>query len=103
MIAPWVTEPAPPLAASCNRRSAAMSPQRNSFTTIGEAASRSDRPPNTIRVYEEIGLIELAGRFVYRCRAYSDTDAHTLRFTSRAHRLSFAVNDIRALLSLYLD
>ncbi len=75
----------------------------NGFITIGEAATRSGVPSKAIRYYEEIGLIERAGRLANQYRAYDDKDIQTLRFVNRARRLGFSLKEVRDLLALYHD
>jgi Cu(I)-responsive transcriptional regulator len=69
---------------------------------IGEASRRSGLPVKTMHYYEEIGLL-VPSRRSNGDRDYSDQDVHKLRFIARARGLGFAVEDCRALLSLYDD
>lgn len=68
--------------------------------TIGEAAVRTQCTPATIRYYEEIGLLRPVGRCANGRRAYAQPDIHRLRFIRRCRDLSFAIDDIRALLDV---
>lgn len=70
---------------------------------IGEAARLSGMNAKTIRYYEDVGLIQPAGRTAAGYRDYSDTDVHMLQFLARARGLGFSVNVCRELLSLYRD
>lgn len=69
---------------------------------IGEVARASGLPPKTIRYYEDIGLIA-PHRGDNGYRAFSDNDLHVLAFIARARGLGFAIQDVRALLSLWHD
>ena len=70
--------------------------------TIGDASARSGLPAKTIRYYEEIGLIRPA-RDANGYRAFSAADVAKLAFLARARGLGFAIEDCRALLSLWED
>jgi MerR family transcriptional regulator, copper efflux regulator len=69
---------------------------------IGTAARHSALPANTIRYYEEIGLLRPA-RADNGYRDYSGDDIHRLKFLQRARGLGFSVEECRQLLSLYGD
>jgi Cu(I)-responsive transcriptional regulator len=69
---------------------------------IGEAATRSGLPANTIRYYEDIGLITPL-RDPNGYRAFRAQDLHTLEFLGRARALGFTIEDCRTLLALYED
>ena len=70
---------------------------------IGDAASRSDLTPKTIRYYEGVGLIQAPARTPGGYRDYGENDVQTLRFVARARSLGFSVADVAELLSLYND
>ncbi len=70
---------------------------------IGEAARASSLPAKTIRYYEEIGLIQPAGRSNGNYRVYQDHDVETLRFIRRARSLGFSVGEVAQLLDLWRD
>lgn len=70
---------------------------------IGQAATRSGVPAKTIRYYESIGLIAVAGRRANGYRDYDMSEVQTLRFVSRARSLGFGVKEVEALLALYRD
>jgi Cu(I)-responsive transcriptional regulator len=70
---------------------------------IGEVAARSGVPAKTIRYYEDIALIESAGRAPNGYRSYTEEAVHTLRFIARARGLGFTVEQCRGLLALYRD
>ena len=69
---------------------------------IGQAAVQSGLPVKTIRYYEEIGLVAPARRD-NGYRQYAEADLHKLAFLQRARGLGFAIEECRALLSLYED
>ena len=69
---------------------------------IGEAAARTGLPPETIRYYEQIGLVS-PGRRGNEYRDYGDREVHALRFIARARALGFSIEQCRHLLALYRD
>jgi len=70
---------------------------------IGEAAKRSGVNAKTIRYYESIDLVTPAARRDNGYRDYGMTDVQKLRFIHSSRSLGFAIDDIRALLSLWED
>jgi MerR family copper efflux transcriptional regulator len=70
---------------------------------IGTAARASGIPAKTIRYYEEIGLIQPAGRSDGNYRVYGEHEVETLRFIRRARGLGFSVDEVAALLDLWRD
>ncbi len=71
--------------------------------SIGEAASRSGVPAQTIRFYEDEGIIAPAPRREIRYRSYSHVDVQTLQFIHRARNLGFPLREVADLVALYRD
>ena len=67
---------------------------------IGDLASATGTKVNTIRFYEEIGLMRRAARTVSGRRTYGSADLERLRFIRQARKLGFETNEIRSLLAL---
>lgn len=70
---------------------------------IGEAAAATGVSAKMIRHYESISLIKPALRTESGYRVYTDADIHSLRFIRHARDLGFALEDIDALLRLWVD
>lgn len=70
---------------------------------IGQASSASGVSQRMIRHYEKIGLIPAPPRRDSGYRDYADADVARLRFVAHARDLGFPIEEIRALLSLWLD
>ena len=70
---------------------------------IGRASKASGVSVKMIRHYEAIGLLPNVARTFANYRVYGERDVHNLRFSRRARSLGFAIDDIRALLSLWQD
>jgi Cu(I)-responsive transcriptional regulator len=68
---------------------------------IGQASKASSVSVKMIRHYEAIGLLKNVARTFANYRVYNQRDVHTLRFIKRSRTLGFAIEDIRALLSLW--
>jgi len=75
----------------------------NGSLNIGDAAAASGVPAKTIRFYEDIGLIAPARRGANGYRRFERRAIEELRFTQRARRLGFPVEEVRALLELWRD
>ena len=68
------------------------------LVSISEAARALGVHPNTIRFYEETGLIPEAHRNSAGYRRYDQADLDRLAFIRRARRLNISLNDIREIL-----
>ena len=69
---------------------------------IGDVSRASSLPPETIRYYEEIGLLRPA-RGANGYRTFVESDVHKLVFLARSRSLGFSIEECRTLLSLYED
>ena len=67
---------------------------------IGDLAAATATKVNTIRFYEEIGLMRPAARTASNRRTYGDEDLRRLRFIRNARALGFDTAEIRSLLAL---
>jgi DNA-binding transcriptional MerR regulator len=67
---------------------------------IGELASATGTKVNTIRFYEEIGVLTVPVRTSSGRRSYDVSDFDRLRFVRRARNLGFTLDEIRSLLLL---
>lgn len=70
---------------------------------IGDLAAATGTKVNTIRFYEEIGLMQRAARTASGRRTYGGSDLERLRFIRHARRLGFQTAEIRSLLTLGED
>jgi DNA-binding transcriptional MerR regulator len=70
---------------------------------IGDLAKRTSTKVNTVRFYEEIGLMPTAARTNAGRRTYGDTDVRRLSFIRHARALGFPVAEIRSLITLSAD
>ena len=66
---------------------------------IGDLASATGTKINTIRFYEEIGLMLRAARTESGRRTYGPSDLQRLRFIRHARKLGFDTDEIRSLLA----
>lgn len=71
--------------------------------SIGTLAHRTGTKVQTIRYYEEIGLMPAAGRTTGGQRRYSEAELDRLAFIRHARDLGFPLKDIRELLDLTDD
>lgn len=67
---------------------------------IGELAAATGAKVNTIRFYEDIGLMPRPARTRSGRRIYGERDLERLRFIRRARKLGFQTAEIRSLLAL---
>jgi len=67
---------------------------------IGEIAKRVGLGNETIRYYEQAGILPSAERAENGYRLYSDDHLKCLRFIKRSRELGFSLEKVRSLLSL---
>ncbi|WP_286829194.1 MULTISPECIES: MerR family transcriptional regulator [Kordiimonas] len=67
---------------------------------IGELAKRTDTKVQTIRYYEDIGVMPKATRAANNRRLYDDTHLERLTFIRHSRELGFSLDDISNLLEL---
>ncbi|MBL8381244.1 MAG: Cd(II)/Pb(II)-responsive transcriptional regulator [Burkholderiales bacterium] len=65
---------------------------------IGELATATGTPVDTIRFYEKQGLIAAPGRTASNYRAYTPGHAERLRFIRHCRSLDMSLDEVRALL-----
>ena len=70
---------------------------------IGDLARRTGTKVNTIRFYEEMGLLPQAARTAAGRRTYGESDLRRLAFIRHARALGFSTPVIRSLLDLAED
>ncbi|WP_184506688.1 helix-turn-helix domain-containing protein (plasmid) [Sphingomonas sp. NY01] len=70
---------------------------------IGDIAKRTGTKVNTIRFYEDIGLMPEAARTAGGRRTYGDAEVRQLAFIRHARELGFSVDEIRSLIALTAD
>lgn len=68
--------------------------------TIGALSRATQIKVNTVRFYEQIGLMPPAHRTDAGRRVYSDADVRRLRFIRNSRRMGFSTNEVRSLLRL---
>lgn len=71
--------------------------------TIGALAKAVGLSPPTIRYYEDIGLVPLAGRTVRGQRVYRDIDVERLTLIRRCRDFGFSIDQTRQLLGLSIS
>lgn len=71
--------------------------------SIGDLARRTGTKVNTIRFYEEGGLLPKAERTASGRRIYRDADAKRLAFIRQSRNLGFPLDAVRELLTLADD
>ncbi|MBN9506652.1 MAG: helix-turn-helix domain-containing protein [Sphingopyxis granuli] len=67
---------------------------------IGDLARQTGTKVNTIRFYEDIGLLPRAVRTASGRRSYGIPDVRRLAFVRHSRALGFSVEEIRSLLAL---
>ena len=67
---------------------------------IGDLAAATGTKVNTIRFYEDIGLMRPAARTAAGRRTYGEPDLRRLRFIRHARALGFETGEVRSLLAL---
>ncbi len=67
---------------------------------IGQLARLTGTKVNTIRFYEQIGLMPIAVRSGSGRRTYGDADLARLHFIRQGRGLGFSISEIRSLLEL---
>jgi DNA-binding transcriptional MerR regulator len=67
---------------------------------IGDLATATGTKVNTIRFYEDTGLMRRAARTASGRRTYGLADLERLRFIRHARKLGFETEEIRSLLAL---
>jgi DNA-binding transcriptional MerR regulator len=70
---------------------------------IGMLARQTGTTAPTIRYYEEIGLLRLAGRQAGNQRLYSEADVKSLTFIRRCREFGFSIEQVRSLVALVQD
>ncbi|WP_137387617.1 MerR family transcriptional regulator [Rhodoligotrophos defluvii] len=70
---------------------------------IGQLAKAADTKVETIRYYEQIGLLPAPARTESNYRSYSESDVARLSFIRRARGLGFSLEQVRELLALAKD
>jgi DNA-binding transcriptional MerR regulator len=73
---------------------------KGSHLTIGELGRRTDTKVETIRYYEQVGLLPAPARTAGNYRAYDTVHLKRLAFIRRSRELGFLIDQIRALLDL---
>ncbi|MGE1155203.1 MerR family transcriptional regulator [Pseudomonas kitaguniensis] len=66
--------------------------------TVGALAKVTDTKAVTIRYYEQVGLLQSAGRSTSGYRFYTDEERDRLLFIRRSRALGFSLDDVRELL-----
>lgn len=67
---------------------------------IGELGHRVGVPPQTIRYYERLGLLEPPERTESDYRIYSETSEERLRFIQKAKRFGLSLDEIKQLIDI---
>ncbi|TFI59874.1 MerR family transcriptional regulator [Sphingomonas parva] len=67
---------------------------------IGDLARRTGTKVNTIRFYEDIGLMPRAARTESGRRTYEEGEVRRLAFIRHGRELGFSIDELRSLISL---
>src|ERR1035438_8616674 len=67
---------------------------------IGKAAKVAGVSVDTIRFYQKLGLIKIAGRSAGGYRLFDGQQIRNLTFVRRAQELGFSLNEVKELLAL---
>lgn len=67
---------------------------------IGELSRRVNLPPQTIRYYERLGLLDPPKRTASQYRIYSSEDEQRLRFIQQAKRFGLSLDEIKRLIEI---
>ena len=67
---------------------------------IGDLAKRTGTKVNTVRFYEDIGLLPVAARTPSGRRTYQESDLKRLAFIRHGRALGFSIDEIRSLMKL---
>lgn len=67
---------------------------------IGDLARQTSTKVNTIRFYEDIGLLPQAARTASGRRTYDATDLQRLAFVRHGRELGFSIDEVRSLLAV---
>lgn len=73
----------------------------NKGLMIGEIAAATGAKVNTIRFYEDIGLMPRAARTASGRRVYDESDSKRLSFIRHGRALGFSIDEIRSLIDLW--
>lgn len=68
--------------------------------TIGKLATATQCKPETIRYYEQIGLLPAPARSQAGYRLYNESHQYRLTFIRKSRDLNFSLEDIRSMLDL---
>jgi MerR family mercuric resistance operon transcriptional regulator len=68
--------------------------------TISQLAKAADVPASTVRYYERVGLMEPEARSAGNYRLYGEDSLRKLKFIRAAQAIGFALDDVKALLSV---
>lgn len=70
---------------------------------IGDLAAATGTKVNTIRFYEDIGLMPPAARTASGRRTYGQSDVSRLAFIRHGRALGFSIDEVRSLMDLSSD